>query len=323
MNMEVAIWMVAYNHQDFVARAIESVLKQQTDFRYKLFIGEDYSTDNTRSICIEYAKMHPDIIELILHEKNVGPTANAQAVYRACFNSEASFVAMCEGDDYWIDPNKLQKQVDFLRANSDYSLVSGGFMEVDENGSEGQMRVHKLPTGEKMLGNGFVITKEIFARQWYVNTFTITFRKEWIDFEAFKKYEAIKDTHLFYYLIQKGPGYYLLDVLAAYRKHSGGVFSAIGRAAQLSQLYKDYSQLYRYHPIDFEIKYKRILIDILRLPADVFHKSLPKRAAVQRKLFSMVKTENDFFELCSFVGVKNPRLISLSLRLLRLFGKVR
>jgi len=64
MNMEVAIWMVAYNHQDFVARAIESVLKQQTDFRYKLFIGEDYSTDNTRSICIEYAKMHKFVLSM-------------------------------------------------------------------------------------------------------------------------------------------------------------------------------------------------------------------------------------------------------------------
>ncbi|WP_201353779.1 glycosyltransferase family 2 protein [Hydrogenimonas urashimensis] len=108
----VSIPMLAYNHEEYIAEAIDSVLMQQVNFNYEIIIGEDCSTDNTRQIVLDYQKKYPDKIKLILHEKNVGMEANADTVFKAC---KGKYIAPLEGDDYWIDPHKLQIQVDMMR----------------------------------------------------------------------------------------------------------------------------------------------------------------------------------------------------------------
>jgi glycosyltransferase involved in cell wall biosynthesis len=94
---------------------------QETTFKYEVIVGEDCSPDNTREILLEYKEKHPETIHLILHEKNVGMNKNAEAVWRRC---RGKYLAYCEGDDYWTDPLKLQKQADFLEKNPEYSGVS-------------------------------------------------------------------------------------------------------------------------------------------------------------------------------------------------------
>ncbi len=132
-QLYVAVWMVTYNHSKYIGEAIEGVLKQETSFRYKLFIGEDCSTDDTRQICRRYADAHPDIIELICTETN-NMWTNSNNIWEACHNSKARYVAQCEGDDYWTDPAKLQRQVDFLESNSDFSLTFTSAKVLDETG---------------------------------------------------------------------------------------------------------------------------------------------------------------------------------------------
>jgi glycosyltransferase involved in cell wall biosynthesis len=105
---KVSIAMITYNHEKFIAQAMESVLAQQTDFPIELVIGEDCSTDGTREIVEQFAARYPDVIRPILHEKNVGMHRNGQAVLEAC-NGE--YLAFLEGDDYWTNPAKLQSQV--------------------------------------------------------------------------------------------------------------------------------------------------------------------------------------------------------------------
>jgi len=112
----VSVQMITYNHEPFIAQAIEGVLMQKTNFKYELVIGEDCSTDNTRKICEEYARNYPDIIRLLPSEKNLGMFANGTRTMKACMNGK--YIGICEGDDYWTDPYKLQKQVDFLEKNS-------------------------------------------------------------------------------------------------------------------------------------------------------------------------------------------------------------
>src|SRR5690242_15363214 len=80
----VAVWMVTYNHESSIVESVESVVKQETDFNYKLYIGEDCSKDNTRARCIQLKEKYPDKIELILNETNLGPKKNAGNIYRAC-----------------------------------------------------------------------------------------------------------------------------------------------------------------------------------------------------------------------------------------------
>lgn len=115
-KVSVALW--TYNHEQFIAQAIESVLMQQTDFEYELIIGEDCSTDGTRAIVVEYFQKYPERIRPLLHEHNVGGAANSIAVLNAC---RGQYVALLDGDDYWTDPRKLQKQVNFLEAHPEYS----------------------------------------------------------------------------------------------------------------------------------------------------------------------------------------------------------
>lgn len=121
-DLRVSVCMITYNHERFIAQAIEGVMMQQTNFPVQLIIGEDCSTDRTRQICIAYQQKYPDRITLRLPEKNLGGMNNFLENLDACLDG-FKYVAMCEGDDYWIDPLKLQKQVDYLESHPDCGLV--------------------------------------------------------------------------------------------------------------------------------------------------------------------------------------------------------
>jgi len=115
-----AVWVVTYNQKNFIAQTIESIVQQKTNFRFKVYIGDDCSTDGTREICIKYKNLYPELIELVFNSVNY-MQQNSMNVYNACFNSGAKYTAMCEGDDYWSDSYKLQTQVDFLESHSEFS----------------------------------------------------------------------------------------------------------------------------------------------------------------------------------------------------------
>ena len=109
-KFKVSICMITFNHEKFIGQAIEGVMMQITDFEYKLIIGEDCSTDKTRQICIDFKEKYPEKIILRLPEKNIGVIPNFIENLDIC-SKDYKYTAMCEGDDYWIDPLKLQKQM--------------------------------------------------------------------------------------------------------------------------------------------------------------------------------------------------------------------
>ncbi len=119
----VSVHMITYNHEPYIAQAIEGVLMQQTDFPFELVIGEDCSTDRTREIALEFQKKYPETIRVITGERNVGPSANELRTDAAC---RGRYVAYCEGDDYWHHPHKLQKQTDYLEAHPEVGFVHSG-----------------------------------------------------------------------------------------------------------------------------------------------------------------------------------------------------
>tara|TARA_R110002124_G_scaffold287089_1_gene470317 strand:+ start:93507 stop:94388 length:882 start_codon:yes stop_codon:yes gene_type:complete len=112
--------MLTYNQEEFIARTIESILIQQTNFRFQLVIGEDASTDKTLQICLKYQKENPEKIKVLPAKKNMGLIANFMRTLKEC---NGTYIAICDGDDYWTDSLKLQKQVDFLRENPDYKII--------------------------------------------------------------------------------------------------------------------------------------------------------------------------------------------------------
>src|SRR5689334_3092381 len=102
----VDIPVCTYNHERYIAQAIEGIVNQKTDFKYRLIIGEDCSTDGTRGIVQRYLERYPDKMKVFFHEKNLGAAENSKILFNEC---KAKYVALCDGDDYWSDIYKLQK----------------------------------------------------------------------------------------------------------------------------------------------------------------------------------------------------------------------
>src|SRR5580704_459996 len=94
----VTIPMCTFNHEKYIAQAIEGIVGQKTNFKFKLIIGEDCSTDNTKEIILEYLKKYPEKIEGVFHKENIGPFKNTKILFEKC---KSKYIALCDGDDYW------------------------------------------------------------------------------------------------------------------------------------------------------------------------------------------------------------------------------
>lgn len=125
----VSIFMMSYNHGPFIKQALDGILNQKCNFSFDLVIGDDCSADDTRAIIKTYAKKHSNI-KMIFQSENVGPHANQFSVLNNC---RGKYLAVCEGDDYWTDPLRLQKQVDFLENNPDYNMTVGRYQIYNQN----------------------------------------------------------------------------------------------------------------------------------------------------------------------------------------------
>lgn len=181
----VSVCMITYNHASFIAQAIDGVVMQQTNFRYELIISEDCSTDNTRDVCKAYQLKYPDKIKLILPAMNLGVIKNSLSTFQAC---KGKYIAICEGDDYWVDPFKLQKQVDFLEANPDYGLVHTNYNVVDKE-NHSITTYNRLPSNYTLLSDVF----ELYLRGKYgIASLTVLFRR--VLFEGFV--DELKSIHL-------------------------------------------------------------------------------------------------------------------------------
>ena len=220
-NPLVSILCVTYNHKDYIAQALDSFLMQKTNFKFQVIVGDDCSTDGTTEILKEYAKKYPDIIKPIFREKNIGATKNSLEVYS---NAKTPYVAICEGDDYWIDEYKLQKQVDFLETHPDYSIcfhpvkvVYDGFdFEKTDEIYPTQKMIESGTTFELLLKTNFMCTNSIICRSIFRNT----------------KYEDCvpKDAQPGDWFIsllhaKEGKIKMLPEIMAVYRRHPQGVWS--------------------------------------------------------------------------------------------------
>ena len=128
----LSVIMTTYNHERYIAQAIESVLRQQTDFRIEIVIGEDCSTDRTRAIAEDYAAQYPEAIRIITSAENVGWRKNYRRTIAA---ARGKYIALLDGDDYFTHRKKLQMQVDLLEANPDVGMCYGRSERTDEEGN--------------------------------------------------------------------------------------------------------------------------------------------------------------------------------------------
>jgi glycosyltransferase involved in cell wall biosynthesis len=226
-NADVAVWMICFNQAAFIREAIESVMAQKTNFSFKLVIADDCSTDNTQEICENYVLKFPDKILYYRNKSNLGFSLNGQLNYERCYKISNKYIALLEGDDYWIDNEKLQKQYDLLESplNQDYVICSTNYIEFYEDKkefSEIWAYYQGINGIKKPRGSVFEIEKE---DGWKTKTATVLFRKTALNLKKIFKYGLMVDSILIYELDKKGRKLFLNDLTAVYRLRKGGNWS--------------------------------------------------------------------------------------------------
>ena len=217
----VTVFSWVFNHKDFIRESIESILSQKTNFRVEIIIHDDSSTDGTKEIILEYQYRYPHLFNNTLQDEN--QWSQGKSVMVPLFqNTRGKYIALTHGDDYWTDPLKLQKQVDFLEKNNDFSICFTDYLVFDENNKK-----FNYPELKKKYKKKSVLSRNDIILSNFIPTASVMFK-------ARKEVFSKLDPNLY-------PGDWFLHILNSeygkikflpfetivYRKHDGGVCSAI------------------------------------------------------------------------------------------------
>lgn len=262
-NPLVSVLVVAYNHEKYIVECLESILAQKTNFPFEILLGEDDSNDRTREICIEYANKYPSIIRLFLHDRRNTIKFNGRATGR--FNwvyslnqANGTFLALCDGDDYWTSPYKLQQQVDILQASPSFSGCAHNTLIFNESSSS--------LADELIVGtvDKTIFTINDFVRgEIYFHTSSMLYRLSNIKRCAFDFYsESFGDWFLCTKVSELGPIKYINSTMSIYRIHKSGVWSELDEFERLS---KNLSSLMNYNRVldyKYEVSYLPLFIRV-------------------------------------------------------------
>jgi glycosyltransferase involved in cell wall biosynthesis len=243
MKPLVSVNTVTYNQAPYIHRCIEGVLMQKTTFPFELVLGEDCSTDGTREIVMEYAQKYPDIIRVITSESNVGVTEN---VKRTTFACQGEFIAFCEGDDYWIDPLKLQKQYDAI-IKYDATLVTHGTLVVFYK--DGKI-AYEPKIRKPKDGSGYLDFIDILSHRAIFHTSSIFMRTE--IFGRLPEWFAqvpVGDYPIKVVSAYLGKVYYIDEIMSVYQKGISGSYTDRKRISKMEgawyyDLEKAHSKMY-------------------------------------------------------------------------------
>ncbi len=228
----VAIHCLVYNHEPYLRDCFEGFVMQKTNFRFVAIVHEDCSTDHSADIIREYEAKYPDIFRPIYETENQWSKHDGSLEHimnEAIDATGAKYVAMCEGDDYWTDPYKLQKQVDFLESHPECSVTfhrckhySAYTKEWSSDGLE-----YMCPTDEPAE-----ISIPHFFKHWCTQPLTMMYRNDAYDPNTRNKYKHFWDTYFIYHLLCAGKGYLLPFVAGVHMVHAGGMSGGLTTEVQ-------------------------------------------------------------------------------------------
>ena len=285
MNEQVKYdWMVyvicaTYNHASYIKDAMNGFTMQETDFPFVCAIIDDASTDGEQEVIKSYLNEHFDledrkvvrreetddyVLTFARHKTNLNcyfavlflkynhySLKKTKAQYLAQWQNNAKYIAICEGDDYWIDPCKIQRQIQFLEDNIDFNLCTHRFWVKDERkfdstGYEEFEYDKKAIMSSFRSYRGYVFDKRNYWENWTTQPLSCVYRngdylKE-IPSKAFKYY---RDTIKYYYIIKQGKGLLLEDRMGVYRMNNGGIFAGTNTSRNALVTYDSLSTLYR------------------------------------------------------------------------------
>lgn len=239
--MILSVCIRSYNQEHFICEALESVLVQKTDFPFEIIVSDDCSKDGTRDILKGYQSRYPDKIRLLLHDSNLGGPNNLRAVIEA---STARYVCCLDGDDFFTDTYKLQKQVDFLEANEEYAACFHNTWIVNEQG-------YKLGLFNQLNFHAIHDAKEFISEYWFVPIHSAVIRRDYIELPDW--YDTVmNDDYVIHLSVARHGAYYFMpDVMVAYRKHAGEISTAYRNRVlvdtQLKTILENMKPLYPAH----------------------------------------------------------------------------
>lgn len=250
MKPLVSVCCITYNQENYIAEAIEGFLMQKTDFPIEILIHDDASTDKTADIVREYEKKHPDLIKAIYQKENQYSKGVKVTPTYQFSRAKGKYIAMCEGDDYWTDPLKLQKQVDFLEGNPEYAICFHP--------------VKILLEEEQKLVDDFITRKvrditDIYdlAKGNYIHTPSVLFRNRLFDYSILLKNKSKAGDYFLHMLnAQFGKIKKVSDLMAVYRVHKDGIWALKDYKFRLLETLKLQKSLIEY--IESEKKKNRV-----------------------------------------------------------------
>jgi glycosyltransferase involved in cell wall biosynthesis len=265
---KVSVVTITYNHEKYIRHTLDSFMMQQVDFPFEVVIADDASTDNTQAIIKEYEQKYPSVIHPILRKKNMGAVQNSLSSLQA---ATGEYIALCEGDDYWTDPSKLQIQADFLDAHKAYALCFHPVKVFFENHEK---KSYAFP--ESKENRKFNISELLKSN--FIQTNSVMYRKQ--------KYDNLPqdilplDWYLHLYHAQFGKIGFVNKAMAAYRRHEGGLWWEASK--------KNRAEFWRKHGI----AHMRAYEEILKLYPSKTHQQIIK-ASIFNALSAIIQADSN------------------------------
>ena len=259
MDILVSINCMTYNHEKYIAQALDSFLMQETNFSWEIVIHDDASTDGTVAIIQEYANQYPDLIKPLFQSEN----QQSQGIkVNTIFNvprSRGRYIALCDGDDYWTDPYKLQKQADYMEKHPDCSMCFNQtqLYKEDQQKTVGFIRPYKESC--------FVPTEDILSRKGISHISSLMYRKDCLQEPAdFYLKGTMGDYFLFIFLSLKGSAYYFDEPMSAYRLNvADSWMQRLVYGSKEKRIWLNQGVLYSLNELNIYTDYK--YADIIRL----------------------------------------------------------
>jgi glycosyltransferase involved in cell wall biosynthesis len=285
----LSVAMITYKHEAYIKQAVEGVLMQETNFEFHLIISDDCSPDTTAQIVQDIIDNHPNgyRVKYFRHEKNMGMQPNGLFALQQC---KGKYVAVCEGDDYWTDPLKLQKQVDFLETNNDFVLCFHKVNELNEFNSKSTNTFPNITEDHSYKIYDYILNN-------LTATCSMVFVKKYFKAEHWFNSLPFGDLGVVLVLMKNSNkrAMVLKDIMGTYRVHQGGVHG------NLQQNPSKLIEAYRQHLVFARIIQEKLLFE--KIYSKYF---LKKKIQTYTQLNQLYKKENIYNK-----GLLNKMILSL------------
>ena len=287
----VTISVVTFQHGNYIRKCLDGILMQKTDFAFEILLGEDDSSDGTREICIDYANRYPNKIRLFLHhrENNIKiggqPTGRFNFLYNL-YSAQGKYIALCEGDDYWTDPLKLQKQVDFLEGNEGYSGCFHSTVIKNEMTKDDEKLWRTYNKNE------FTI-EDTFSRLSLIHTSSFLFKRESLIIPSWFSKIISGDMALFALIASQGSLSLIDEPMSVYRKNEGGITSSL----KLFNYHKSRIVLFGYLNKELNYKYQKKINKIVDFHKKELTKNNKKIKLSEKRVKDRDKMKSNFVNI--------------------------